>query len=85
MQLGGSRVMAAVAAEVAAPFGDRPSEGQVAFQVEFSNMAAPNFEAGRYVGRTTCSLSRPTKMNKQTIPEDRMVEVVLHVGLGNDA
>jgi exosome complex RNA-binding protein Rrp42 (RNase PH superfamily) len=39
--------MAVVAAALEAPFGDRPSEGQLLFNVELSPMASPAFEAGR--------------------------------------
>ncbi|KAI9143007.1 ribosomal protein S5 domain 2-type protein [Paraphysoderma sedebokerense] len=47
VQLGRTRVSATVTAEVIRPNPDRPSEGVVIFNTEFSPMASPNFEAGR--------------------------------------
>ncbi|GFR41126.1 hypothetical protein Agub_g1774 [Astrephomene gubernaculifera] len=45
--LGSTRVMAVVSAALEAPFPDRPSEGPLRFNVEFSPMASPAFEPGR--------------------------------------
>ncbi|PSC74884.1 exosome complex component RRP45A isoform X1 [Micractinium conductrix] len=47
VQLGGTRCLAVVTATLDAPFGDRPSEGTLRFNVEFSPMASPAFEPGR--------------------------------------
>lgn len=47
VQLGKTRVVAVVTAELVPPFPDRPSEGTFALNVEFSPMASPSFEAGR--------------------------------------
>lgn len=44
--LGRTRVMAVVAATLEAPYGDRPSEGSLRFNVEFSPMASPAFAPG---------------------------------------
>jgi exosome complex component RRP45 len=46
-QLGPTRVLSSVTAELVEPFPDRPNEGSVRFSVEFSPMASPSFEAGR--------------------------------------
>ncbi|KAG2500081.1 hypothetical protein HYH03_002358 [Edaphochlamys debaryana] len=45
--MGSTRVMAVVTAALEAPFPDRPSEGPLRFNVEFSPMASPAFEPGR--------------------------------------
>lgn len=47
VQLGTTRVVTAIAAELTAPYPDRPSEGSYRFNVEFSPMASPAFEPGR--------------------------------------
>lgn len=47
VQLGGTRCLAVVTATLDAPFGDRPSEGTLRFNVEFSPMASPAFEPGQ--------------------------------------
>ena len=44
---GRTRVLAHVAAELVAPFPDRPAEGMLNFNVEFSPMASAAFEPGR--------------------------------------
>jgi len=46
-QLGETRVMAVVHSEIVAPYPDRPTEGFYIFNVEFSPMADPSFDAGR--------------------------------------
>jgi len=46
VQLGGTRVMAVVAATLEAPYADRHNEGSLRFNVEFSPMASPAFEPG---------------------------------------
>lgn len=45
--LGKTRVLGAIKATLDAPYPDRPSEGSVFFNVEFSPMASPAFEPGR--------------------------------------
>ena len=45
--MGTTRILSSVAAYLEPPFPDRPSEGSVRFNVEFSPMASPSFEAGR--------------------------------------
>lgn len=45
--LGHTRVLSVVTAELEAPYPDRPNEGSLRFNVEFSPMASPNFEPGR--------------------------------------
>ncbi len=47
VSMGKTKVAAAVTAELVEPFADRPSEGNLLFQVEFSPMADPAFEPGR--------------------------------------
>jgi len=47
VQLGTTRVIAIVSAEIVEPFPDRPTEGFFLFNTEFSPMADPNFELGR--------------------------------------
>lgn len=44
---GSTRVMAVVSAALEAPYPDRPSEGPLRFNVEFSPMASPAFEPGK--------------------------------------
>ncbi len=44
--LGDTKVLAAVKFDVLAPFADRPNEGVVMVNSEFSTMAHPDFEAG---------------------------------------
>ncbi|MEW5303070.1 MAG: hypothetical protein WDW36_005798 [Sanguina aurantia] len=43
----GTRVMTVITAVLEAPYPDRPNEGPIKFNVEFSPMASPAFEAGR--------------------------------------
>lgn len=57
VHLGGTRVMAAVAATLEAPYNDRSREGSLRFNVELSPMASPSFEAGR-PGEGAVELSR---------------------------
>ncbi|DBB13924.1 TPA: hypothetical protein ACH3X3_000907 [Trebouxia sp. C0006] len=45
--LGQTRVLSVVTAALEAPYPDRPNEGSLRFNVEFSPMASPNFEPGR--------------------------------------
>lgn len=45
--LGQTRVLSVVTATLEAPYPDRPNEGSLRFNVEFSPMASPNFEPGR--------------------------------------
>ena len=47
VQLGRSRVLAVVTAEVVPPWPDRKTEGFLNFNTELSPMASPAFEAGR--------------------------------------
>ena len=47
VQLGRTRVMAVVTAEVVPPYPDRQTDGFFQLSVELSPMAAPGFEAGR--------------------------------------
>jgi len=47
VQLGQTRVMAFVTAQLVEPYRDRPNEGSLAIFTEFSPMADPSFEAGR--------------------------------------
>ena len=47
VRLGGTKVLATATAELIEPFPDRPTEGVLQFFVEFSPMAAPEFEPGR--------------------------------------
>lgn len=55
VQLGRTRVLAVVTADMVEPFPDRPAEGFLAFYVNFSPMASPHFEAsgGRQPERAT--------------------------------
>lgn len=57
MQLGGTRVLAVIAATLEAPFSDRSREGSLRFNVELSPMASPSFEAGR-PGEDSIELAR---------------------------
>jgi len=41
------RVLATITSEIVEPYPDRPNEGNFLFNVEFSTMADPTFEAGR--------------------------------------
>lgn len=45
--MGTTRVMSVVTAALEAPYPDRPTEGPLRFNVEFSPMASPAFEPGR--------------------------------------
>lgn len=47
MQLGQTRVLAVVSAQLVQPYPDRPNEGTLAIFTEFSPMADPGFEPGR--------------------------------------
>ncbi|CAK9877850.1 unnamed protein product [Sphagnum jensenii] len=47
VQLGGTRVLAVVSAQLVQPYPDRPNEGTFAIFTEFSPMADPGFEPGR--------------------------------------
>ena len=46
IQLGDTRVLASVSAELAAPYSGRPNEGSFSIFTEFSPMADPRFEQG---------------------------------------
>jgi len=58
LSLGETRVLAVVACEAIEPFPDRPTEGFFAFNLEFSPMASPNFEAGRPAASLVSEVSR---------------------------
>lgn len=47
MQLGQTRVMGIVTAQLVQPYRDRPKEGTLSIFTEFSPMADPSFEPGR--------------------------------------
>jgi exosome complex component RRP45 len=47
VQLGQTRVLAVVSAQLVQPYPDRPNEGTLAIFTEFSPMADPGFEPGR--------------------------------------
>lgn len=47
VQLGTTRALANISAEIVPPFPDRPSEGFLNFFVDFSPMASPSFQANR--------------------------------------
>eukprot|EP00873_Tetraselmis_striata_P022747 jgi/Tetstr1/443011/TSEL_031071.t1 len=47
VRMGKTMAMAVVTAEMKEPYPDRPSEGAIQFQVEFSPMASLEFEPGR--------------------------------------
>lgn len=47
VQLGTTRALATVSAEIVPPFPDRPSEGFLNFFVDFSPMASPSFQSNR--------------------------------------
>ena len=47
VRLGDTKVLATATAELVEPFPDRATEGMLQFFVEFSPMAAPDFEPGR--------------------------------------
>ncbi|XP_046852290.1 exosome complex component RRP45-like isoform X2 [Xenia sp. Carnegie-2017] len=49
--LGKTRVLAQVSSEVVSPTVNRPSEGQLFFNVELSPMASPAYEVGRMSGQ----------------------------------
>jgi exosome complex RNA-binding protein Rrp42 (RNase PH superfamily) len=57
VRLGGTRVLAAVAAALEAPFNDRSREGALRFDVELSPMASPAFAAAR-TGEDAVELAR---------------------------
>jgi len=57
VQLGQTRVLAVVTAEVVPPFPDRPTEGFLYFNVELSPMACPSVEGGR-AATVTAELTR---------------------------
>ncbi|KAK8253311.1 ribosomal protein S5 domain 2-type protein [Phyllosticta capitalensis] len=48
VKLGKTRVLARVSADVTAPFADRKFDGVFSISTEFSPMASPAFEVGRY-------------------------------------
>ena len=57
VQLGETRVMAYVTAQLVQPYRDRPNEGTLAIFTEFSPMADPAFEAG-HPGESAIELGR---------------------------
>jgi exosome complex component RRP45 len=58
LQLGDTRVLAVVHCEAIEPFPDRPTEGFFQFNLEFSPMASPNFDAGRPDAKLVSEVSR---------------------------
>lgn len=52
-----TRVLARVSADVTAPFADRKFDGVFSISTEFSPMASPAFEVGRYVARKLLGLA----------------------------
>jgi exosome complex RNA-binding protein Rrp42 (RNase PH superfamily) len=57
VQLGETRVMGHVTAQLVPPYRDRPNEGTLAIFTEFSPMADPAFEPGR-PGESAIELGR---------------------------
>jgi len=57
VQLGETRVMSFVSAELVQPYKDRPNEGTLSIFTEFSPMADPSFEPGR-PGESAVELGR---------------------------
>lgn len=55
VQLGKTRVLARVSAEVSKPFSDRPFDGIFQITTELGPMASPAFETGRFVFNTSSS------------------------------
>lgn len=64
------RVLARVFCEVQRPFPDRPSDGFLTFNTEFSPMGSPLFEPGR-PSVETVQISR---MIEKTLRESRAVD-----------
>ena len=62
--LGRTRVLTAVSAELVPPFADRGNEGRVQYNVEFSPMASPAFEAGRPGALCAVAISCPHKLQQ---------------------
>lgn len=69
--LGHTRVMAVISASLEAPYPDRPSEGSLRFNVEFSPMASPAFETGR-PGEDAVELAR---LVERGLKESRAVDL----------
>jgi exosome complex component RRP45 len=57
VQLGETRVMSYVSAQLVQPYRDRPNEGTLSIFTEFSPMADPSFEPGR-PGESAVELGR---------------------------
>ncbi|XP_057536429.1 exosome complex component RRP45A-like [Amaranthus tricolor] len=57
VELGQTRVMSCVTAQLVQPFRDRPNEGSLTIYIEFSSMADPSFEPGR-PGESAVELGR---------------------------
>lgn len=57
VQLGETRVMSFVTAQLVQPYRDRPNEGSLSIFTEFSPMADPSFEPGR-PGESAVELGR---------------------------
>ncbi|EIE24265.1 exoribonuclease PH component of the exosome [Coccomyxa subellipsoidea C-169] len=47
LDMGQTKVMTVITPTLTAPYEDRPNEGAVRFNVEYSPMASPSFQAGR--------------------------------------
>lgn len=66
-----NRAYAAVSAEVVEPWPDRPTEGFFHFNVEFSPMANPSWEAGRFVKEQREYKNRVNGNEMDMVREDR--------------
>lgn len=71
VQLGLTRVLAAVSAEAVEPFADRPAEGFFQINVVFSPMASPMFEPGRL---NTDANTEITRMVERALRDSRAVD-----------
>jgi exosome complex component RRP45 len=69
-QLGRTRVLARVYAEVMRPYPDRPTDGFLNFNTEFSPMASPYFE----VGRPSIDAVHVSRMIERTLRESRAID-----------
>ena len=59
-----SRVLAQVSSEVVCPPPNRPSEGQLFFNLELSPMASPAYETGRY----DCHIAKTLLLTDSSLP-----------------
>ncbi|WVZ62026.1 hypothetical protein U9M48_011818 [Paspalum notatum var. saurae] len=66
VQLGETRVMAYVTAQLVQPYRDRPNEGTLAIFTEFSPMADPAFEAG-HPGESAIELGRSRAVDMESL------------------